>query len=176
MRTKAKFEQLNQELQADFEAVAKDIGHVHQHVNALADAHSEMSDDFYELRDELATNGVIRDIRKLQKDVKAMENGLSGLRGLVEDKLAELNTNGVMRTIKEVREQVFHKKKKREDGLEGLRSLMGVSIGGSEDATLAGKVEAIIEHLGLDVSVQPGTTSKVVASRAKTTKKKGSRR
>lgn len=54
--------------------------------------------------------------------------------------------------------------------------LSGDSYSPTTDApTLAGKVDAIIEHLGITVDVKPEeyTESKVVAKKVKTTKKKG---
>ena len=48
-----------------------------------------------------------------------------------------------------------------------------------EEATLATKVDAIIEHLGIEVSVEPEkvvkTPAKIVAKKVKKTTKKGSK-
>ena len=48
-----------------------------------------------------------------------------------------------------------------------------------EEATLAAKVDAIIEHLGIEVNVEPEkvvkTPAKIVAKKVKKTTKKGSK-
>lgn len=120
---------------------------------------------------------------------------LCGLRERTSSLIAEhdrqlraLKTNGVATAINKLNAEVFKKSKEKkiEDGWSMSRLLMQYSGGDyktESEATLAGKVDAIIAHLGLDVEVQPEQVKKsqVVArkltsdktSAKKVTKKKG---
>lgn len=122
------------------------------------------------LEDELATNGVVRDIRKLQKEVPELQ-----------EQLDNLHTNGLATAINALNDEVFKTEKKESDKmLTAMFRYHGYVYGSTaitSQPTLAGKVDAIIEHLGLDVSVKPKevTESKVVAKKVKKVTKKGRR-
>lgn len=87
-----------------------------------------------------------------------------------------LNTDNLFLAINRLNEEVFGKSKKTGSGLErAILSMNGISP--REEATLAAKVDAIIEHLGIEVNVEPEkvvkTPAKIVAKKVKKTTKKG---
>lgn len=119
--------------------------------------HNNLANDFYELREELATNGVVRDLRKLEREFA---------------EFAEFKKHAT--AINKLNSEVFADKKASKYSL--LEALAGVEQ--SQDVTLAGKVDAIIAHLGIDVSVKPKevTPVQVVTTKVKTPAKKKGRR
>lgn len=162
MRLKAKVERIVEGNAIDFSNVEKDFSYLNTRIDGWARQHKQLNQDFYDLEDELATNGVVRDIRAMQKE------------------LAELRQNGVATAINKLNAEVFESQKESEN-ISIFERLSLYSEGREvekREATLAGKVDAIIAHLGLDVEVKPEevTEAKVVAKKLKTTKKKAGRR
>ena len=156
------------ELEEANEMCNKDFDHVYADMANVARDLREVRSRFNKLRYELATNGVISDIRNLQKRV-----------AYLEDENRKLKTNGVATAINKLNDEVFKTRKDKKDGIytySFLHSLImnGESTEKEEEATLAGKVDAIIAYLGLDVTVKPEEVSeaKVIAKKV-TTKKKG---
>ena len=150
----------------------KGFNDVHADMSNVIRDLQEMYSQFTELRDELATNGVVRDIRQVKRELKALQDDYYQFR-------QELDSNGVATAINKLRTEVFGKRKaKKNNSLTAMMMSVysGEPVQPEEEATLAGKVDAIIEHLGLDVTVKPEEVSeaKVVAKR-KVTKKKGRR-
>lgn len=152
----------------------------------LITRHNSLSYDFEELRDELATNGVVRDLRKAEKEIKQLRGIIENVDQFVVNKFNELHTNGVATAINKLNAEVFKdRKEKRFSNEEGGYDLVGLMMShfnrGSAEApqepTLLGKVDAIVEHLGLDLDVQPEEVkkAKVVAKRKPAAKKKGRR-
>lgn len=148
--------------------------------------HNALAADFYELRDELATNGVVRDLRKAQKEILQLRGIIENVDQRVVEKFKELHTNGVATAINKLNAEVFKDRKaKRFSNEEGGYDLVGLMMShfgankgeAPQEATLLGKVDAIVEHLGLDLDVQPEEVkkAKVVAKRKPVTKKKGRR-
>lgn len=169
MLQKRKINQVIEDTQDSFNRVAGDMDVLFNGHDALHEDIRQFYREFEDLRDELATNGVVRDIRKLQKEVKSVMDGLDGLRTYAQDELT-----GIGR----LKAEVTQNKKKADYGLvTNLYRLYGVDTYPEYEPTLAGKVDAIIEHLGLDVTVKPEevTESKVVAKKQKPVKKKGRR-
>lgn len=170
MRLKNKLASMDKELEGAFENVATDI-------TTLMDWHRDLLDRYESLEDELATNGVVRDLRKLEKENETLRNALSGLSEFVHEKFDQIETNGVARSIGRLNEEVFEEQKE-DRSLAFLNSFTSWSFGGvgerPVEPTLAGKVDAIVEYLGLDVSVKEKsvTPSKVVAKKSK---KKGTK-
>lgn len=117
--------------------------------------HTSLKQRFDDMFDELATNGVIRDIRQLQSELKDLKSATSTLIMKHDRQLGEVDVN-------RVHEEVFMSSRERSKV---------VNIG--EAVTLAGKVEAIMSHLGLEIGVEQEftTPSKVVARTKEVTKK-----
>ena len=145
--------------------------------------HNNLANDFYELREELATNGVVRDLRKAEKEIKRLRGIIENVDASVVNRFNELQNNGVATAINKLNEEVFATKKnhKSNGGLDTGLLMAAITDGPiPQDATLAGKVEAIIEHLGIEVNVEPEkkvvTPAKAVATKIKVEKKKKGRR
>lgn len=118
------------------------------------------------IKKEIETNGVVSDIEKLKKENKTLRDALEGLRMSMDDKFRKLNTNGVVTEINKLKDEVF------EDKRESVMSYLFSNIYGPNNykPTLKSKVDAIIQYLGIDVSVNE-KVEEVVAK--KVTKKKG---
>lgn len=146
----------------------------------------ELKSDFYELRDEIATNGVVRDLRKLEKRLaNTQEDNLEKVAQIEELKhelknfKRELGTNGVATAINELRKEVNGSTKEvviSNPFLE-IKSLYGFSESSETpvEPTLKGKVDAIVQHLGLEFDAQPakktGPKVKVKVTKNKAGKK-----
>ena len=131
---------------------------------------------------ELASNGVVRDLRKAEKRIAALESELERISEYVSEEFTRLENNGVATSINKLNAEVFNDKKEVETPFKGARSFAHMLLGDydvtevSEEATLAGKVDAIIEHLGLDVTVKPQEIKEAkVTAKKVSTKKKGRR-
>lgn len=159
-----------------FDALIVDLNAVFQKINEDVDAifanHDGLSKAFYELREELATNGVVRDLRKAEKRIEQLTEQQAELAAFVIDKLNALDNNGVATAINKLNSEVFRTKKTDGSTIGALLAhLSGAEQ--SEDVTLAGKVDAIIDYLQIDVAVQPKqvTPAKIVTKKVKTQKK-----
>ena len=159
---------LDEDVTQSFKNVRRDIEFL---IDGFDSAH-ERADSAHRIaesiEEEIATNGVVRDIRDLQKRV-----------AFLEDENQKLKTNGVATAIEELNNEVFKTRKEKKDNTRTYLPPYLFYIGSAapkktEEATLAGKVDAIIAHLGLDVKVKPEekTEAKVIAKKV-TTKKKG---
>lgn len=136
--------------------------------------HNDLSYDFYELREELATNGVVRDLRKLEKEFNELRRHTATMITEHDRHFEEIERNGVASAINKLNAEIFGERK------EGKFDLFARLAGAPEqqEVTLAGKVDAIIAHLGIDVSVKPQevTPAQVVTTKVKApAKKKGKR-
>lgn len=162
---KERFESLIRDLNSTFSTISEDI-------NTIFADHDGLSKAFHELRNELATNGVVRDLRKAEKRIEALTEQNAELASFVIEKFNGLESNGVATAINKLNSEVF-RDKKTDGSVVGalLAHLSGAEQ--TQDVTLAGKVDAIIEHLGLDISVKPKevTPSKIVTKKVKTDKK-----
>lgn len=171
-------DQLIEDTQDSFDGVARDMDVLFNGQDALHEDIRQFYREFEDLRDELATNGVVRDIRKLQKDMKSVMDGLDGLRTYTQDILSD-NHYGLKDTVQRLKTEITESRKRNQRNRWDLlfNSLSGGPLEAQYEPTLAGKVDAIIEHLGLDVTVKPEevTESKVIAKKQKPAKKKGKR-
>lgn len=148
--------------------------------NEVIEKHNALSDAFGDLSDELATNGVVRRQVALEKENKSLRNALESLRMYVQDEFKTIATNGVADAINKLNDEVF---KERKESTEYVRlanvyfsKLWGYDTEQkNEEPTLAGKVEAILEHLKLNVEVAPEEVKKAkpVAKKKPVSKKKG---
>ena len=167
LRTRIK--KLVSDLNNNFRGIGEEFDGVHQRI----DEFNQFKKEFYELREEIATNGVVRDLVKLRKDHnKLRENTSIAVRDFYR-KLDDINHNGVATSINKLNAEVFDKKT---DGDTSAFHRVMYAIADVEPAqkvTLRGKLDAVIEHLGIDVSVKPREVieSKIVTKKVKTAKK-----
>ena len=113
-----------------------------------------------------------RRVKELERELKALQDEYHRFR-------QDIDGNGVATAINKLRTEVFGKRKATKNNDSHIAfwsAYFGEKVQPEEEATLAGKVDAIIAHLGLDVTVKPEekTEAKVVAKKV-TTKKKGRR-
>lgn len=88
--------------------------------------------------------------KRIEVDVEALFDRVRNL----ESEMDELATNGVATAINKLNKEVFEKTKPTGDR---YRMIMGhlFSEEVPQEATLSAKVDAIIDHLGLEISVKP---------------------
>lgn len=177
MGAKKQLKELNEELDTSFGEVSKGFDHVNGRIDSWAVAHRDFRREFNELRDELATNGVVRDLRKLEKAQAAFERQTLAFMERIDAQFAELGTNGVATQINNLTREVFYGRKE-EDSSPVVRAMYAAAgVEPIEAVTLAGKVEAIVNHLGLDITVKPQEVieAKVEVKKKPVAKKKGRR-
>ena len=167
LRTRIK--KLVSDLNDNFRGIGEDFDEVHQRIDEL----NQFRKEFYELRDEIATNGVVRDLVKLREDYEELRENTSAFTSVVYRKFDDLEHNGVATAINKLNAEVFDKK--ADSGASAFRRVMyeRAGIEPDERVTLRGKLDAVIEHLGIDISVKPRQVieSKIVTKKVKTAKK-----
>lgn len=151
-----------------------------ENVNNVYGLLSGLRREFNALRDEIATNGVVRDLRKLEKENKQLRESYVNLEEHVLRRLEEIANNGVATAVNKLNKEVFSDKKEVPSlfGSSALISaMMGKEVEPDYAPTLAGQVKAIVDHLGLDFTVAPKEVkeAKVVAKKKSAPKKKGRR-
>lgn len=155
-----------------FDVISDDFKKVSSRIDEWSRLHGLLAEDVRELKEELATNGVVSRLAALRREFNELRRHTVTLITEHDKQLSELSRNGVATAINKLNTEVFGKKK------EGKYSMFQWAPQGEvpQEATLAGKVDAIIEHLGLDLTVKPAEQipEKVVAKR-KVTRKKGRR-
>lgn len=118
-------------------------------------------------------NNVSDDVDDIYERIDQLNSLHNKLREEFDKLQEELSTNGVATAINKLNAEVFKDRKEPNIGrfTEIMYAMNGVEMG--EEPTLAGKVDAILEHLGLDVTVKPEEVkeAKIVAKKRKTTKK-----
>lgn len=185
LRTRVKnienyYDELVSDANGTFDAISEDFKKVSSRIDDWGRLHGILAADLRELKEELATNGVVSRLSALRREFNELRKHTSSLIMEHDRQLSELSHNGVATAINKLNAEVFGKKKDVKDGgiyaVSLLRTALGEEYQQPQEATLAGKVDAIIEHLGLDLTVKPGEQipAKVVAKR-KVTKKKGRR-
>lgn len=90
----------------------------------------------------------------------------------LEDRVDKLDTNGVATAINKLNKEVFEKTKPTGDHYKLIWGKMwGETI--PQEATLSAKVDAIIDHLKLEIKVEPERVTQTPAKvSAKKTKKR----
>lgn len=92
----------------------------------------------------------------------------------VEKKLDKIQTNGVATAINKLNKEVFEKTKPTGDYYKLTRGKMwGETI--PQEATLSAKVDAIIDHLKLEIKVEPERVTQTPAKMSAKKTKKGSK-
>ena len=114
---------------------------------------------------------------KMQTEVNRTQNHLGRVQAQVialqrelADELSSLANNGVATAINKLNQEVF--KDKKDDTLSGgtlTATLLSMYTGDKyelpQSPTLAGKVDAIIKHLGIKVDVAPRKDAEVVVKK-----------
>lgn len=117
------------------------------------------------LRDDLETHRkqTTDSINQLRGDVEEFRRAISSLNAGFE----KLATNGVATAVNKLNAEVFQESKKSGTLADSWFTAYGIEY--PEVATLAGKVNAIIDYLGLDLKVEPKEIkeSKIVAKKSK---------
>ena len=175
MRLISKFKKQTKE---SFKGVASDIMQLAVMQDEIIERHNGLADDYARLKRHISNNGLWGAVNKLRAEFEELRGHTAVMITEHDRQLCELKTNGVATAINRLNEEVFGKSKKTGSGLErAILSMNGISPG--EEATLAAKVDAIIEHLGIEVNVEPEkvvkTPAKIVAKKVKKTTKKGSK-
>lgn len=92
----------------------------------------------------------------------------------VEKELGKIQTNGVATAINKLNKEVFGKTKPTGDYYKLIRGKMwGETI--PQEATLSAKVDAIIDHLKLEIKVEPERVTLTPAKVSAKKTKKGSK-
>ncbi len=145
--------------------------------NVMSANHNQLAKDFVELRDEIATNGVVRDLRKLEKSHAELVKHTSVLITDHDEQLANLKVNGVATAINRLQREVLTDKQEEQSNGFTRAFMAGMGVAPQLEPTLKGKVDAIVAHLGLDIQVQPEEVikAKIVTKKVATPKKKGRR-
>lgn len=163
------FRKLVNDLNDNFRGIGEEFDGVHQRIDELY----QLRKDFYELRDEIATNGVVRDLVKLRKDHQELRENTTIMVQEFHRKFDDLAHNGVATDIRKLNAEVFDKKVDSDTSgiLRAMYTVAGMEP--EQKVTLRGKIDAIIEHLGIDVSVKPREVieSEIVTKKVKKTKK-----
>lgn len=73
----------------------------------------------------------------------------------VEKELDQIQTNGVATAINKLNQEVFKKTKKKTNSTFSLMSSYFAGETLPKEPTLAAKVDAIIDYLGLEINVEP---------------------
>ena len=171
-RKLSKYDQLVDDIQLSFNS-AREVD------KFLAKRIKHLDGNLSSLMDEIANNGVVRDLRKLEKENKILRDELAGLNVYVDEVEANLDelkrhTATLITQHDEQINQTQVEDKRKLSMSELLWSeITSVPFPGRMQPTLAGKVEAILEHLNLDVSVKPEEVkkAKVEAKKKKSVKK-----
>ena len=163
------FKKLVNDLNDNFRGIGEEFDGVHQRI----DEFNQFKKEFYELRDEIATNGVVRDLVKLRKDHEELRRNTTIVVQDFYRKFEDLGHNGVATAINKLNAEVFGEK--TDGGKSSFERAMYTMADAepAEKVTLRGKLDAVIQHLGLDISVKPRHVeeAKIVAKKVKTAKK-----
>lgn len=166
--TKYNYNKLVEELNQRFDDSDDEIDSVRSEVD-------EHTAELLPMIKELSNNGVIRDLRKLEKDHKELAKHTSTMVLKHEEQLDEMETNGIATEINKLNKEVFTDKKESRYNIIGnlMAHISGDKHTETKEVTLAGKVDAIIKHLGIDVEVKPREVkeSEVVVKKLKKGKK-----
>ena len=108
--------------------------------------------------------------KKTKFDIEALFDRVRAL----EDRMDKLDTNGVATAINKLNKEVFEKTKPTSDHYKLIWGKMwGETI--PQEATLSAKVDAIIDHLKLEIKVEPARVTQTPAKVSAKKTKKGSK-
>lgn len=151
-----------------FSRVNFDIKHINSRISNLISNHSELLSSFNRLRKHFSELNVAKRLKALEEEQLELRRAIN-----VSSQVSSTESE----TVKRLKSEVFGKQKDSESVFWNSNRMMNLLYGQdlevAQEPTLAGKVDAIIEHLGIDVSVQPEktTASKVIVNKVKKGKK-----
>lgn len=112
----------------------------------------------------------IRTKEKIKNDIFILRERVDR----VEKELVKIQTNGVATAINKLNKEVFEKTKPTGDQYKLIWGKMwGETI--PQEATLSAKVDAIIDHLKLEIKVEPERVTQTSAKVSAKKTKKGSK-
>lgn len=112
----------------------------------------------------------IRTKEKIKNDIFILRERVDR----VEKELGKIQTNGVATSINKLNKEVFEKTKPTGDYYKLIWGKMwGETI--PQEATLSAKVDAIIDHLKLEIKVEPERVTQTPAKVSAKKTKKGSK-
>lgn len=163
MLLRTKFKRLQRQVNTIEQGASGDIIYLDKELGRL-------SRDYARLKRHISSNGLWGTVRALVKRVDELHAYQQNLARVLEG----LNTNGVATAINKLNAEVFGQSKESGSTIERVMLAMN-GVEPRQDPTLAAKVDAIIAHLGLDVTVEPEkvtrTPAKIVAKKVKAPKK-----
>lgn len=170
MLLRTKFKRFQRETEDNFQGAAGDIIFLDTEHRRLAKEHNKLVADYSRLKNHISNNGLWGTVKQLVKRVEEMHMYQTNM----ANRIQELDTNGVATAINKLNEQVFGQSVEKGSTIERVLLAMN-GIDARQEPSLAAKVDAIIAHLGIEVSVEPEkvvkTPAKIVAKKVKTTKK-----
>ncbi len=112
---------------------------------------------------------------KLVGKIRGIQAEYEALHSYVDGRFKEIDNNGVATAINKLNAEVFKNEKEGQVLFNPYSFLRGVASESQQEPTLAGKVEAILEYLKLDVNVAPEQVKKAKPVAKKIATKKGRR-
>ena len=173
MRLISKFKKQTEE---NFKGAANDIMQLDTMQDEIIKQHNGLVDDYTRLKRHISNNGLWGMVKKLRAEFDELRGHTAVMVTEHDRQLRELENNGVATAINRLNEQVFGQSTQKGSNIERVLLAMN-GVEPRQEASLAAKVDAIIEHLGIEVNVEPEkvvkTPAKIVAKKVKKTTKKG---
>jgi hypothetical protein len=170
MLLRTKFKMLEDHVDFIEQGASRDILFLERNIKSIAKSYTDLASDYGRLKRHISNNGLWRAVKELKKRVDDLHTYQQNLAQILND----MNTNGVATAINKLNREVFGKSKQSGSDIEQVL-LRANGVEPRQDPTLSAKVDAIIAHLGLDVTVEPETVTrtpaKVVAKKVKPVKK-----
>lgn len=119
--------------------------------------------------------GAAGDILYLDGNMKSLGKAHDKLAADYERLKRHISNNGLWRAVKELRARIEEMHTYQDNMATVIRDLETNGVEARQEPSLAAKVDAIIAHLGIEVSVEPEkvvkTPAKIVAKKVKAPKK-----
>ena len=171
MRLTSKFKK---QTEADLKGAANDIMQLATIQDEIITHHNVLVDDYIRLKRHISNNGLWGMVKKLRAEFDELRGHTAVVITEHDRQLSELESNGVATAINRLNEQVFGQSAQKGSNIERVLFAMS-GVEPRQEASLAAKVDAIIEHLGIEVTVEPEkvvkTPTKIVTKKVKTVKK-----
>lgn len=171
--TQEDFEELSDSVFALDENMTQSFKNVETDMRSVNERIDKMGVKFNDLKNQLAA---------AQSSADRATNALEKIKELVDDRVTGNDLAELEAEIKKLTKEVFEDRKDEDTSIfthsQYLRwYVSGGTIKPTQTPTLNGKVDAIIEHLKLDVEVQPEEVkeAKAVAKKKPAPKKRGRR-
>lgn len=168
---KKQLKALDTKLEETFQSVKNSFDFSHERIDTIKNSHGNLRYAFEELKSEIETNGVVSDLAKLRKEFDEL------LRHSVAIMISHDKILG--RLESELYKERRLKKPVLTDSMTHYFGVPTNPMVPQEEVTLLGKVNTIVEFLGIELSVSPETVTeakvKAVKSKSVTKKKAGKR-